>query len=158
VPVALVPLLDTTLSFLSEKLKSRSIRVERDFREVPSISGDPERLQQLFLNLFLNAIDAMPEGGELRLSLSPGVDGAVAVAVADTGVGIAEADLPRIFEPFFTSKPAGEGNGLGLMVAHGIVKDHEGTISVESEPGCGTEFRLHFPSALAPPSLGGEAR
>jgi signal transduction histidine kinase len=67
------------------------------------------------------------------------------VRVSDSGVGISEADLPRIFEPFFTSKPAGEGNGLGLMVAHGIVKDHGGGICVESEVGRGTEFRIEFP-------------
>jgi len=152
VPVPLLPLLDTTLSFLSEKLKNRGIRVEREFQQVPSIPGDPERLQQLFLNLFLNAIDAMPDGGELRISLAAGGKGAALVTVSDSGVGIAEADLPRIFEPFFTSKPAGEGNGLGLMVAHGIVKDHDGSISVASEPGCGTEFRLAFPTLDAPDS------
>jgi len=158
VPVALAPLLDTTLSFLSEKLKHRAIRVERDFQEIPSIPGDPERLQQLFLNLFLNAVDAMPDGGELHVALSPTKDAAVEVRVADTGVGISEADLPRIFEPFFTSKAAGEGNGLGLMVAHGIVKDHDGSISVESEPECGTEFRIAFPTGVTSTAGSGDAR
>jgi signal transduction histidine kinase len=158
VPVALGPLLDTTLAFLSEKLKNRAIRVARDLREAPSISGDPERLQQLFLNLFLNAVDAMPDGGELRVSLASTAEAAVEVRVADTGVGISEADLPHVFEPFFTSKPAGEGNGLGLMVAHGIVKDHDGSISVESEPRCGAEFRIAFPSAVGPEAGSGDAR
>ncbi len=158
VPVALAPLLDTTLAFLSEKLKSRAIWVERDLQEVPSISGDPERLQQLFLNLFLNAVDAMPDGGKLRVSLSPIGEAEVEIRVADTGVGISEADLPRVFEPFFTSKPAGEGNGLGLMVAHGIVKDHDGIISVESEPQRGAEFRIAFPTEVGPAAGAGEAR
>jgi signal transduction histidine kinase len=158
VPVALGPLLDATLSFLSEKLRSRAIRVERNLREVPSISGDPERLQQLFLNLFVNAVDAMPDGGELRVSLVAAEDLGVEVRVADSGVGICEADLPRIFEPFFTSKAAGEGNGLGLMVAHGIVKDHGGTISVESAPGSGTEFRIAFPTSVGPAAGSGDAR
>jgi signal transduction histidine kinase len=158
VPVALGPLLDTTLAFLSEKLKSREIRVARDLHEAPSISGDPERLQQLFLNLFLNAVDAMPDGGELRVSLSPTGEAAVEVRVADTGVGISEADLPHVFEPFFTSKAAGEGNGLGLMVAHGIVKDHDGSISVESKPRRGAEFRIAFPAALDPVAGARDAR
>jgi signal transduction histidine kinase len=145
VAVNLGPLLEATLSFLAEKLRHRGIRVERDLRNAPSILGDPERLQQLFLNLFLNAADAMPDGGELRIGLEPTVGGGALVRVADTGVGISEADLPRIFEPFFTSKPAGEGNGLGLMVAQGIVKDHGGSICVESRLGSGTEFRIECP-------------
>ncbi len=145
VPVSLGPLLETTLSFLSEKVESRGIQVERDLPAVASILGDPERLQQLFLNLLLNAVDAMPEGGALRIALAPAPDGGICVRVADSGVGISAADLPRIFEPFFTSKPAGEGNGLGLMVAHGIVKDHGGSLCVESEAGRGTEFRIEFP-------------
>jgi signal transduction histidine kinase len=147
VGVALGPLLEATLSFLSEKVRDRRVRVETSFPNVPGIQGDPERLQQLFLNLFLNAIDAMPDGGELRVALARTSRGGVEARVGDTGVGIAVADLPRIFEPFFTSKAAGEGNGLGLMVAQGIVKDHGGAISVTSLPGRGTEFRIVFPPA-----------
>jgi signal transduction histidine kinase len=147
VPVGLGPLLEATLSFLSEKLHDRGIQVESELSAVPSVLGDPERLQQLFLNLFLNAVDAMPGGGTLRVALGPAPGGGARVLVADCGVGIATADLPRIFEPFFTSKPAGEGNGLGLMVAHGIVSDHGGSIAVESEVGRGTEFRIDFPPA-----------
>jgi signal transduction histidine kinase len=157
-PVALAPLLESTLSFLSEKLKSREIQVERTFQEVPSVCGDPERLQQLFLNLFLNAVDAMPDGGQLRVALRATEESAVEVLVADSGLGISPADLPRIFEPFFTSKAAGEGNGLGLMVAHGIVKDHDATISVASEPGGGAEFRISFPSEVGSATQTPDAR
>ena len=89
--------------------------------ELPSASGDPERLQQLFLNLFMNAVDAMPDGGELRVALKSTAEGNVRITVTDDGQGIPERDLPRIFEPFFTSKEAGTGNGLGLMVANGTV-------------------------------------
>jgi signal transduction histidine kinase len=148
-PVALAPLLDTLLGFVREKLERRRIRVERAFAEVPSVPGDAERLQQLFLNLFLNAADAMPKGGTLRVELRPAGDGGVEVSVADTGVGIADADLPRIFDPFFTTKPAGEGNGLGLSVVRSIVGDHGGEVDVESRPGAGTTFRIHLPR-LAP--------
>jgi signal transduction histidine kinase len=157
-PVALAPLLESTLSFLSEKLKSPEIQVERAFQEVPSVCGDPERLQQLFLNLFLNAVDAMPDGGQLRVALRATEESAVEVLVADSGLGISPADLPRIFEPFFTSKAAGEGNGLGLMVAHGIVKDHDATISVASEPGGGAEFRISFPSEVGSATQTPDAR
>jgi len=147
VPVSLEPLLETTLSFVSEKLKRRGIEVERAFEPTESLLGDPERLQQLFLNLFLNAADAMPNGGELRVSLRTGSEGAIELCVADTGSGIATPDLPRIFEPFFTTKPAGEGNGLGLMVVKGIVTDHGGSIDASSAAGKGTEFRVIFPKA-----------
>jgi len=148
VPVALEPLVETTLSFVSEQLKRRGIEVSRAFEPVPSLVGDPERLQQLFLNLFLNAAAAMPGGGELRVWLRPGEGGEIEVGVADTGCGIAAQHLPRIFEPFFTTKPAGEGNGLGLMVVKGIVTDHGGSIEASSTLGQGTQFRVCFPMGL----------
>jgi signal transduction histidine kinase len=145
-PIALEPLLDTTLMFLSEKLARRKIGVKRRYLPVPSIVGDRERLQQLFLNLFLNAADAMPDGGELCVCVRPSDDGEIEVRVADTGAGVPEENLPRLFEPFFTTKEMGEGNGLGLMVAKGIVSDHGGHIEVTSRVGKGTEFCLLFPS------------
>jgi len=146
VPVTLEPLLETTLSFVAEKLGRRGIEVERDFAPTPSVQGDPERLQQLFLNLFLNAADAMAKGGRLRVSLGA-ADGAVEVRVADTGAGIRPEELEHIFDPFFTTKPAGEGNGLGLMVCKGIVGDHGGAIEVSSEVGAGTAFQISLPAA-----------
>jgi signal transduction histidine kinase len=149
-PVELAAVLEDGLSFLSEKFSRRGIAVVRSFAAVPSVTGDAERLQQLFLNLFLNAVDAMPGGGTLTVSaLTPAPD-EVEVRVADTGRGIAPADLPRIFDPFFTSKPAGEGNGLGLAVAQGIATEHGGRLEVESQLGKGTEFRLLLPLAGAP--------
>jgi signal transduction histidine kinase len=115
------------------------------------VSGDPERLQQLFLNMFLNAADAMPDGGELRVLLGTTQSGDIEVRVIDSGQGIPERDLSRIFEPFFTSKEAGIGNGLGLMVAKGIVTDHGGDIEVTSREGHGTEFRIQFPAPSTSP-------
>ncbi len=146
VPVALEGLLESTLSFLSEKLGRRKIQVERAYQPVVSVVGDPERLQQLLLNLLLNAADAMPEGGQLRLGLAPADDGSVELRIGDSGPGIRAADLPRIFEPFFTTKESGQGNGLGLMVAKGIVKDHGGSIDVASREGEGTEFCIVLPT------------
>lgn len=144
-PLAPAEVLDTALAFLSERLKRRGIAVERHYAPVPTIEGDRDKLQQLFLNLFLNACDAMPEGGHLRVSIEPVGDDHIAIRVADDGVGIPPQDLENLFKPFFTTKPAGRGSGLGLVVAHGIVSDHRGRIEVESEPGRGTEFKIELP-------------
>jgi signal transduction histidine kinase len=145
IPIALAPLVETSLSFVAEKLSRRGIEVERAIASVPSLPGDPERLQQLLLNLFLNAADSMPKGGRLRVSLARGADGQAIIQVADTGSGIRPEDIDHIFEPFFTTKPAGEGSGLGLMVCKGIVADHGGTISVTSQLGAGTQFEVSLP-------------
>jgi signal transduction histidine kinase len=139
--IELGPLLAQTLAFVSERLERHHVRVKQTLQGSVLINGDPERLQQLFLNLFLNAADAMPDGGELHVELAETEVG-VSVRVGDTGIGIPPADLERIFEPFFTTKEAGHGSGLGLMVCKGIVADHGGQIDVKSEPGAGTEFTI----------------
>jgi len=147
-PVALEPLLDTTLSFLNVKLGRRRVTVEREYEPTPSVLGDAEKLQQLFLNLALNAADAMEDGGgTLRVTLRPGDDDTVELNFSDSGSGIATGDLGQVFDPFFTTKPAGQGNGLGLVVAEGIVHDHGGQIEVESRPGQGATFRIQLPAA-----------
>jgi len=148
-PVELEPVLETTLSFLAVKFQRRGIVVERTYAPTPSVLGDAEKLQQLFLNVLVNAVDAMERGGgTLSVALAQPDAGHVEVAVADTGVGIPAAQIDRVFEPFFTTKPAGQGNGLGLVVAQGIVHDHGGEITVESEPGRGAVFRVRLPVAL----------
>ena len=150
-PVDLAAVVETTLGFVCEKLRRRGIEAVTRLDAVSSVLGDPERLQQLLLNLFLNAADAMPEGGELRVRLVPDdEEGWVRVEVEDTGLGIEPEHLPRLFEPFFTTKPAGRGSGLGLAVVQGIVADHGGEITVDSEPGRGTTFRVRLPVAAAP--------
>jgi signal transduction histidine kinase len=146
-PVALSPLIDGTLAFLTEKLARRGIETQRqDDEAVPTVRGDPERLQQLFLNLFLNAADAMPKGGTLRIACTRDGDGDVEVRVTDTGEGIPTSQVDRIFDPFFTTKEAGHGNGLGLSVAQGIVADHGGAIEVSRTGPEGTEFRILLPA------------
>ncbi len=145
VPVALEPLVETSLSFLSEKLGRRGVEVVRNFEATGSVIGDPERLQQLLLNLFLNAADAMPDGGELRVGLRPDGQAGTFLTIEDTGLGIEPENLGRIFDAFYTSKEAGTGSGLGLMVASRIAADHGGTIEAESSLGQGTLFRVHFP-------------
>lgn len=146
VPVALADVIETAAAFLSEKTRTLGVQIERVFQPPGVVRGDPDKLQQLFLNLFLNAIDAMPEGGTLRVSIAPAPRSEVEVRVADTGVGISGADLPHIFTPFFSTKPTGRGSGLGLVVAAGIVADHGGHIEVDSEVGRGTEFVICLPA------------
>jgi len=109
--------------------------------------GNASELREVFTNLVLNAVDAMPNGGELWITSSNGA-GVVAVQIRDTGVGMDEATLGKIFDPFFTTKSA-KGTGLGLSVAYGIVTRHRGTIDVDSEPGVGTLFTLAFPEGEA---------
>src|SRR5262249_58049852 len=130
-------LLEQTLAFVSERMEDRGVRVIQILHPNVAVTGDRERLQQLFLNLLLNAADAMPDGGELRVELDADEEG-VRVKVADTGVGIASANLERIFEPFFTTKEAGHGSGLGLMVCKGIVADHGGRMGVPRGTAGGT--------------------
>jgi two-component system, NtrC family, sensor kinase len=138
-----------TMALLEHQFKITKIRVEDELADhLPLISGNPGRLQQVFLNLFLNARDAMPEGGTLRVATSNG-DG-VSVVVSDTGSGIAQEHIQRIYDPFFTTKAApregqGKGTGLGLSVTYGIIQEHAGKIRVESHPGRGTTFYLDFP-------------
>jgi two-component system NtrC family sensor kinase len=109
--------------------------------DLPRIEADPHQLRQVFTNLILNAIQAMPDGGSLTLVTQADKEaGSCEVVVADTGVGIPQQNLEQIFNPFFTTRA--NGTGLGLSVSYGIVRDHGGKISVESEPGKGTVFRV----------------
>jgi len=101
------------------------------------------------LNLFVNARDAMPEGGELRI-LTDTVDSKIEIIVQDTGVGISSENIQKIYDPFFTTKAAGKGTGLGLSVSYGIVQEHGGNISVDSKPGIGTSFKLELPLVRKP--------
>ena len=108
-------------------------------------------MQQVFLNLFINARDAMPEGGRLRVETraagSAADEGMATVIVSDTGSGINSKDLKKIFDPFYTTKTLNRGTGLGLAVSYGIIREHSGTMSVESTPGQGTSFRIDLPLA-----------
>jgi two-component system NtrC family sensor kinase len=111
------------------------------------IRGDVNQLQQCLMNLIFNAIEAMPNGGELSTILSlDRAERLVQLEIKDTGCGIRAEDLDHIFDPFFTTKREGEGTGLGLSIVHGVVKTHGGDIRVKSEAGKGSAFFLHFPS------------
>ena len=136
-----------TLSLLEHQFKTAQILVDLDLaEELPPINGNPGKLQQVFLNLLLNAKDAMPGGGRLRVATLE--NGHVEALVSDSGSGIAPEHLKRIYDPFFTTKNMpGErrGTGLGLAVSYGIIQEHAGKIHVESAIGAGTTFHLEFP-------------
>ncbi|HEX6803170.1 MAG TPA: ATP-binding protein [Terriglobales bacterium] len=138
-----------TLNLLEHQFKTSKIRIHDELSpHLPRIQGNAGRLQQVFLNLFLNAKDAMPQGGTLRVATSNG-DG-VSVVVADTGSGIPQEHIQRIYDPFFTTKTSAQdgqrrGTGLGLSVTYGIIQEHAGKIRVESAPEEGTTFYLDFP-------------
>ncbi len=138
-----------TLSLLEHQFKKAQIEVDLSLAEnLPSINGNPGKLQQVFLNLLLNAKEAMPDGGSLRVVTQ--VNGHVEALITDSGTGIAPEHMKRIYDPFFTTKTTPRpgdkrGTGLGLSVSYGIIQEHAGKIHVESEVGSGTTFHLEFP-------------
>jgi len=137
------------LSLLEHQFDKGRVRVRRELAEAPVlVSGYEFKLQQVFLNLFLNARDAMPSGGWLTIVTR--VDGDRAMAeVRDTGMGVSPEHLQRIYDPFFTTKGIGRGTGLGLSISYGIVQEHGGAIQCESAEGQGTTFILSFAAAGA---------
>jgi two-component system NtrC family sensor kinase len=138
-------------ALLEHQFEAGNIRVVRELTPVPAIvAGIEHQLQQVFLNLFLNARDAMPSGGWLSVSTRFDEDGMVAVEVADTGSGIPSEQLARIYDPFFTTKAIGRGTGLGLSITYGIVRDHHGSIQCDSVPGQGTKFTMTLPLEQIP--------
>ena len=126
----------------------RGAAVEVRCEGLPALECEPQRLKQLFLNLLVNAGQAVAEGGHIRVSGGAGAGG-VLLRFRDDGNGIPPEHLERIFDPFFTTKPVGVGTGLGLAIAFRIVEEHAGRIEVSSTPGAGTEFRVWLPTGPA---------
>jgi signal transduction histidine kinase len=146
-PVDLNAVINDVFSLLEHQFEVGKIKVRRELSESPAVVRAIEhQMQQVFLNLFLNARDAMPRGG--WLSVTTRLDAALVVAeVADTGSGIPPEHLARIYDPFFSTKAIGRGTGLGLSISYGIVQEHEGTIRCDSAIGQGTKFTLTLPLA-----------
>ncbi len=146
-PVEVAAVLAKVLDLLEGEVERRGLAEVRDFQPVPPVAGDEERLRQVFMNLALNALDALPRGGTLWVSCQPStVEGReVAIYVDDSGPGVPAVVRDRIFEPFFTTKA--QGSGLGLSIVHAIVAQHGGTISVEEAPGGGARFAVLLPRA-----------
>jgi two-component system NtrC family sensor kinase len=148
-PVDVNTVINDVLSLLEHQLRTSRIQVRKELAESPPVVlGIEYKLQQVFLNLFLNARDAMPKGGWLTIVTRASGDVA-SVDVADTGSGIPADQLSRIYDPFFTTKDLGKGTGLGLSITYGIVQEHGGSIACNSAPGQGTRFALTLPLAAA---------
>jgi len=146
-PVDLAELLEEVLVLVEHRSHPAELKVVREFGDALPARVDPQQLRQAIWNLCINAVQAMPEGGELRVGgrLLPGSNPArMQLWVSDTGHGIAEGDLPQIFEPFFSTKQ--EGSGIGLALVYRVVQDHDGQIEVRSQPGGGATFLLTLPS------------
>jgi two-component system sensor histidine kinase AtoS len=128
------------------------IEVVKDFRTLPETLADPMQIQQVCLNLFLNALDAMPNGGTLRVATSlEGNPETIRIDVSDTGAGIEESMREKIFEPFFTTK--GKGTGLGLAISRQLMRQHGGTVEVAANPRGGATFTVRLP-VVAPLEAG----
>jgi hypothetical protein len=142
--------LDDTLQLLEPQLRHHQIEIVRAYvSEAPRVFGNGGKLQQVFTNLLLNARDAIPDGGSITISTFSHDRDSVTVEIADTGIGISAENVPKIYDPFYTTKGVGRGTGLGLAVTYGIVQEHSGHITVESKPGQGTIFRITLPAAHA---------
>jgi two-component system NtrC family sensor kinase len=148
-PCDLNAVINDVLSLLEHQFRTGSIQVRKELAAgSPLVQGIEHKLQQVFLNLFLNARDAMPSGGWLTIVTREDRNAAV-VEIGDTGSGIPAEQLSRIYDPFFTTKEIGKGTGLGLSITYGIVQEHGGTITCDSQIGQGTRFSIHLPLAVA---------
>lgn len=139
--------IEVSIEIFQERLARHRIQVETALDEsCPMVQADADQMSQVLINLIMNAIHAMPEGGTLRVRMEP-ADEMVRLTVADTGHGIPREVIKSIFDPFFTTKEFGKGTGLGLTVVKGIIEEHQGTITVESDPGKGTTFTIMLPKS-----------
>lgn len=147
--VSLRRVIDEGLSFVESRAAKADVEIRRRIEsDLPEVYGDPNQLVQVLVNLAVNAIQAMPDGGPLTLDAFTEND-CVVLGVEDQGVGMTPQAVQRAFEPFFTTKEVGVGTGLGLAVVHGIVTSHGGTVRVQSEPGKGSRFEVRLP--IMPP-------
>ena len=136
--------LEETLKLTWNMLKYKCA-VKKELADLPKVRCHPGQLYQVVMNLLINAAEAIPKRGEVRISTRLEEGSIVVVEVADTGEGITPENLDKLFTPFFTTKPMGKGTGLGLAIARRIVEDHKGTLTVESEVGKGSVFTVRLP-------------
>ena len=135
--------LESTINIVWNEIKYKAA-VHRDFGAIPLTKCNPGQLNQVFMNMLINAAQAIPERGEIRIR-TWAEEGSIFIAISDTGAGIPADKLQKVFEPFYTTKDVGKGTGLGLSIAYDIVKKHDGELTVESEPDKGTTFTVRIP-------------
>jgi signal transduction histidine kinase len=144
-PIAIVDVIRDSLQLVSNQAKIGKIAITENLSGTPmAVYGNANLLQQMFVNLFLNAFNSMPEGGTLTVTVKPGEGGAL-ISIEDSGCGISPEHLGKIFDPFFTLSPVGKGTGLGLSICYSIVKQHLGNIEVQSVEGECTIFTVYLP-------------
>jgi sigma-B regulation protein RsbU (phosphoserine phosphatase) len=144
IPSNISEILDRTINLVKYDKRFKNVQLVPNIDILPPFRFNPDQIQQVFLNLMLNSIDAMPDGGELTVSMKK-IDSSVEIVFSDTGSGIDETIIDRIFDPFFTTKSPGRGTGLGLSICYGIIREHNGTITVKSRKGEGTTFTIRLP-------------
>jgi len=154
-PLAIDEIIEGSIRLVANQIRLSKIRLETDYsRDLPTIHGDEQMLKQVFVNLILNAVDALPPKGRISISVNrSGKDGKedyLAIDVKDNGPGISEHILDQIFDPFFTTKTKGKGTGLGLSVSQGIVRKLGGYIKAKSAVGSGTTFTVVLPTTNVP--------
>jgi signal transduction histidine kinase len=148
IPVDLLHVVKEALTLVENQAKVQNVEVRTHFRpELCWVLGVPSLLEQVFINLFLNAMNAMPDGGSIDV-FAERIGGELLVRVADTGRGISPEDLDKIFDPFYTKAPPGKGIGLGLSICYSIVDQHQGSISVDSQSGKASIFTVRLPALL----------
>jgi two-component system NtrC family sensor kinase len=152
-PVEINKVIDAALPLVENQINLENITLEKNLdADLPLVQADFDKIQQVLINIMLNAIQAMPDGGKLSITTSmarvvrlrDSYKNAVRIDITDTGVGILKENLKKLFTPFFTTKEKGMGVGLGLSVVHGIIGKHKGKIDVESAPGKGTTFTIYL--------------
>jgi two-component system sensor histidine kinase HydH len=141
-------LIEKALTLLDYQIRKNQIRIERDIpKTIPSVKVDWNQMGQVFVNIFLNAIQAMQEGGILKVFIKT-IDERLRVTISDTGKGIREEDLSKVFDPFFTTKGEDGGTGLGLWISQGVIERHGGTIQIKSRENEGTTVIMDLPLQL----------
>jgi len=153
--------IESTLRLLGNRIERQGVEVVTELEDLPMIDGNAGQLNQVWMNLFGNALDALEGRNDPRLRIAVRCNGAehesIEIVVADNGPGIDPEHVPHIFEPFFTTKPVGSGTGLGLAIVYGAVKSHGGSIEVQSKRGQGTSFRMLLPRHAPSPGPRGVA-